>query len=198
MMGSHRFGEIESGVPRISRSLPTQRLRSLEQAGLIERRTESAGQPPNYHLTPAGQDLFSVIELLGEWGQRWVTSDIGPDDLDPSLLMWDMQRRISWDEVPDRRIVVQFDFSGLREERFWLLLEGREASVCKEDHGFEPDLLVEADTMCLHRVWLGQIDLAATLRRGQIRLHGSRDLVRAFPRWLKLGYFAYVRPQNAA
>src|SRR6185437_11640449 len=71
LLGSHRFSEIEAGVPRMSKSLLAQRLRFLQRAGLIERRLGVDGRGPEYHLTPAGEELWGVVEQLGVWGQRW-------------------------------------------------------------------------------------------------------------------------------
>lgn len=194
LLGSHRFSEIEAGVPRMSKSLLTQRLRFLQRAGLIERRLGAGGRSPEYHLTPAGEELWGVVEQLGVWGQRWANLELAPDDIDPDLLMWDLRRRINWDRVPDQRVVVQFDFSGIRSGHYWLVLERGEASVCLTYPGFEPDLLVSVDALAFHQIWIGHLDFATALHRQLIRIDGPRDLARAFPDWLALSMFAHVEP----
>lgn len=194
LMGSRRFNELEQGLPRISRSLLSQRLRSLEQAGLIERRSLPDGRSPEYHPTLAGQELYGVIFQLGEWGQRWLNTPIGENDLDPELLMWDMRRRIHLDRVPERRIAVQFDFSGARTGSYWLVLDRREASVCKSFPGFDIDLYVHADTMTMHEIWIGRRSFESAMRNHLIRLEGERALVRDFPHWLALSVFSHVEP----
>ena len=55
--------------------------------------------------------------------------------------------------------------------------------------GFEPDLLVEADSVALHRVWVGQLGLEQALREGLIEIDGPDELRRAFPGLLKLSLF---------
>src|SRR5688572_13011678 len=160
LCGSHRFGELERGLPRISRSLLTQRLRTLEEVGLVERRAGPGGRVPEYHLTQAGQDLYDVIVRLGEWSQRWFNPLLDLDNLDPQLLMWDIHRRLNGDCLPTRRVVVQFDFRGDRAGSYWLLLEPGAPSVCWDPPGFEVDLVVAADTMAMHRIWLGHQSLA--------------------------------------
>ena len=197
LLGSHRFGELEQGLPKISRSLLSQRLRSLEAVGLIERRPGRSGRGPEYHLTQAGEDLFDVIIRLGEWSQRWFSPLIDLKDLDPQLLMWDMHRRLHTDRLPDRRVVVQFDFRGDCTGSYWLVLEPGAPSVCWDPPGFEVDLRVETDTMALHRVWLGHQSLENALTRGDIALDGPRELTRAFPGWLALSTFAGVKPAAA-
>lgn len=197
LMGSHRFSEIESGVPRISKSLLTQRLRFLERAGLLERRRID-GRVSEYHLTRAGQELYGVVEQLGVWGQRWANLEIGPDDIDPDLLMWDLRRRINLERLPERRIVVQFDFTGNRLGSYWLILERQEVSVCYDHPGFEPDLFVSADTLAFHQVWMGHLSFAAALHNRLVQIDGPRELALAFPGWLALNMFAHIPPAPEA
>ena len=60
LCGSCRFNDIHRGVPRMSPTLLTQRLRKLESIGVVERRR--AGKSWEYHLTPAGEDLCGQAE----------------------------------------------------------------------------------------------------------------------------------------
>ena len=192
LCGSFRFGDIQNGLPRISRSLLVQRLRYLEGAGLIERRIGAGSRSPEYHLTEAGRDLYDVIIRLGEWSHRWFNPLLNEDALDLQLLVWDIHRRINTELLPDRRVVVQFDFSGALSGSYWIVLEPSGPSVCWNPPGFEIDLVVRADTMAMHRVWLGHQSFADALGKGQIELVGPRDLARAFPGWLALSLFAPI------
>ena len=99
--GSRRFNEIRSGMPLISRTLLAQRLRQLEDAGVIDSVPVSVGRGREYRLTAAGTELREVVERLGEWGQRHAAQQFVPDNLDPQLLMWAMHRRIDVSH-PDR------------------------------------------------------------------------------------------------
>jgi hypothetical protein len=141
--------------------------------------------------------LWQVLEPLGIWGQRWANQDIGPDDADPNLLIWDMRRRIHLDRLPARRVVVQFDFTGTHNDHLWLVLHPEEVSVCKDDPGFDVDLLVTCDTLAMHRIWIGHLTFPAALRRGLVRIEGPRELARAFPGWLQLSMFAHVVPAQS-
>src|ERR1700704_2554384 len=147
--GSQLFNEIHRGIPLISRPLLARRLRELESAGVITMEALSTGRGHRYCLTESGKEFHSVIEALGVWGQRW-TVRVDRKNLDPSLLMWNMRRRIALDSLPARRIVVRFKFDGLaatyRGARlFWLMLERPQVDLCIDDPGFEVDLYVEAD-----------------------------------------------------
>ena len=129
LMGSRRFSELEIGMAHIPRSLLTQRLRSLEVAGVITRKTEGNSKRAEYHLTEAGADLFEVVKRLGEWGQKCVNHNIEPEDVDPALLVWDMYRWVNTGLLPEERVVVQIDFRGAATGTYWLVLERPEPSV---------------------------------------------------------------------
>jgi len=199
--GSHRFSDLHRGVPRMSRTLLAQRLQQLEDAGIIQSVPRTKGRGREYFLTPAGEELRPVIDRLGEWGQRWARSQISAFDLDPGLLMWDIHRRVSTDRLPDRRVVVRFDFRGVPKivrgsTTFWLILQQRDVDMCLKDPGFEVDIVVDADLAAMTKVWMGDVRLGDARRAGLVRLDGRRELVRAFPEWLALSGFAGVeRPQ---
>jgi len=201
--GAQQFNEIHRGVPLISRPLLARRLRGLEAAGVITRRPLPTGRGRRYCLTEAGKEFHSVIEGLGAWGQRW-TVRVERRNLDPGFLVWNMRRRIARDRLPSRRVVVRFKFSGVAAAHrgprvFWLMLERTQVDLCIEDPGFEVDLYVEADLAAMAKVWLGDVPFESTLRSGQVRLLGPRQLAKAFPSWLMLSRFAGVpRPQRRA
>lgn len=192
LMGSERFNDLERGLPRISRSMLMRRLRSLEDSGLLKRTIDQKAAVPRYRLTEAGSELFDVVIGLGNWGQKWVNHDVGPQDLDPDLLLWDMHRRINVDQLPDQRVVVQFDLHGSHEQRYWMVFEKPDPSVCYQDPELEVDIVVDADTLTLHRIWIGRDDFISAIRRGSIVLDGPRELVRALPDWFALSMFAGI------
>lgn len=66
LAGPLHFNALERGLPGISRTLLAQRLRLLQQAGLLERQPGMCGGIVIYALTPAGQDLLPVVDALVE------------------------------------------------------------------------------------------------------------------------------------
>lgn len=136
-----------------------------------------------------------MLERLGEWGQRWAVDRLGPDDLDAGLLMWGMHRAVDVGSIPERRVVVQFDFRGLPKERYWYILQRPDIEVCLKDYGFDVDLFVTADLMALTKVHLGRLDVLRAIEEGLVELDGPMELRRAFPAWMGLNAFAkYGRP----
>lgn len=70
--GPLRFGELAKAVPGLSDRLLSQRLRELEDEGLVGREVE-AGSPVRvtYSLTEVGAELRPAIGELKSWAQRW-------------------------------------------------------------------------------------------------------------------------------
>ena len=120
-LGCGSFGEILEGAPGLSRTLLSQRLKQLERLGVVESAPKPDGRGHHYQLTTAGHDLFKVCVSLGEWGAAWL--EIAPEHLDPFVALWSMCNMLRRDRLPDRRLVIRFDFAGRqRPERYWLLI----------------------------------------------------------------------------
>ncbi|HEU4370193.1 MAG TPA: helix-turn-helix domain-containing protein [Methylomirabilota bacterium] len=203
LCGSRRFNDIRRGVPLISRSLLTQRLRELEEGGVLSSRPLAGGRGREYSLTRAGEEFRAVVDGLGAWGQRWAIKQFDPDNLDVSVLMWNVRRGIDLDRLPAGRTVVRFELRGVAARckgmrTWWLVLQRPEVDLCLKDPGFDVDLVVVADVAAIARVWMGQLTLAQAVRAGGMRVEGSRPLIQALPGWLRLSHYAHVeRPARA-
>lgn len=189
--GASHYNELERGLPGISRPLLSQRLRSLQMAGLLERRAGGSGRMVTYELTPAGQALQPVLETLVAWGAQWAFGEPRPEELDPLLLLWWIRGGIRGERLPPRRIVIEFLFSsGALAERYWLLLEKEDRSICLKPPGFDTDVFVRADLAAMYEVWLGRLTLDEALRNARIELDATPALLRAFPGWFAFSPFA--------
>lgn len=197
LCGSKHFNDLRRGVPLMSRSLLSQRLKTLEKAGIIARAQEESRT--TYTLTAAGEELRPVIDTLGVWGQRWARSQLESDDLDAGLLMWDVKRRIDTAHFPEQRTVIQFEFSDVPGVRgsYWLVGNREEVELCLKDPGFEVDLFVLSDLRTLTQVWLGDLGIDEALNSERIELHGARALRESFRSWFALSLLASVERPSA-
>jgi DNA-binding HxlR family transcriptional regulator len=198
--GSTRFNDLRRGVPLMSSSLLSQRLKSLCDAGIVERRPAGGGRAFEYHLSEAGRELAPLITLMGEWGARWVRSQLKPEDLDVTLLMWDMHRTVRPECFPARRVVVGFEVTDVAQgkRRWWLVSEGDAADLCMTDPGFEVDLFLFADLRTLTAIWTGDLTVGRALASGALEVDGPPELRRCLEAWLGLSAFAAVRSRRAA
>ena len=189
--GSRRFNELRRGLPRMSPTLLSKRLSQLVRAGLVERHPE--GHEVAYSLTPAGEELRPIVEALGAWGVRWI-GNLGEEDLDPSLLLWDMHRNVDHAAVPAGRTVVQFRFPDVAAPArwWWLVITADDVDVCDTDPGFEVSVTVSGDLRCLTRVWRGDLSWGEALGAGTVSIDGPSALRRSVPRWFVPSRFASV------
>lgn len=191
-LGCRTFGEILEGAPGLSRTLLSQRLKQLERFGIVGSAPKSDGRGRQYELTRAGHDLFKVCQSLGEWGAAWL--EIAPEHLDPFVALWSMCNALRQDRLPDRRVVIRFDFKGARSsERYWLLIERGETEICKTYPGPDEDLFITAESEAFVKWHAGRLAWTDAVRNRRIELHGPAWLVRAFPTWNARSAFAHIK-----
>ena len=195
LCGSRRFGEIQRGIPRISRTMLAARIRELADARVIERLDGDGG--PEYRLTAAGLELAAVVRELGTWGQRWLPRALAANELDPHALMWDIHRRVRRDALPEKPLVVRIELTDVRgaAARHYLLLRRSEVSLCTVNPGFPEELCLQATRRALIGWWRGDLTFRQALAAGLV-LEGRRDWVRAFPGWFERYLFAAVEPAS--
>lgn len=191
LLGSKHFNELRRGVPKMSPTLLSKRLKSLTRAGVVVR-TEVDGRT-TYSLTQSGQELGEIVEALGRWGVRWV-GELGEEDLDPHLLMWDIHRTIAIDEWPSSRTTVAFQLDGVavKASRWWLVVTDGVADVCDFDPGYEVTGTVETSLRTLTRIWRGDVGWSNALLDGTVAVSGPSDVRRAIPAWIGQGTAAAV------
>jgi len=197
LCGSHQFNDIHRGVPRMSRTLLVKRLNELKEAGLVDRHTGSSGFP-EYHLIDAGEALRPIVIELGNWGKQWVGTGVSLNDLDASLLMWDVQRRINHDKLPEQRVVVYFKFTDgpIKNREFWLILDQASADLCLKDPGHEANLYLTTDVETFTKIWLGDTDFKRAQLNGHLSISGPRHLCSKFSSWLGLSIFAGIKRER--
>jgi DNA-binding HxlR family transcriptional regulator len=186
LCGSTRFNDIRRGIPRISRTMLSERLQELTLVGAVARIDGEHG--PEYALTEAGKELASLVGALGTWGQRWLPRSAKDEDNDLEPLLVDMQRRVRFAALPKHPIVVRFEID--RQRRF-MLLKAAEASLCVHNPGFPELLCVRSRLSALVSWWRGDASFVQAQRMG-LSVTGPKKLVHAFPEWFERYQFAEV------
>lgn len=196
LAGSTRFNELRRGVPRMSPALLSQRLKELEEAGIVERvPIEREPGVNEYAITAAGRELKPIVEAFGCWGQRWVSSELSLEQLDASLLMWDMRRGLLRGTMPSRRCIIQFQFhdQSAAWRKWWIVANPDEPiELCQIDPGHEVDLYVRCDLRTMTAIWMGHERIGEAVDAGRLILTGPDRLVAQFQDWLGLSPFAKV------
>jgi len=195
LLGTTRFNDFQRGLSRISPTLLSKRLKGLEEKGLIVRKRSPGQERHEYLLTACGRELGPLIEHLAVWGMRWARGQMTDSELDVEFLMWDLQRRLQTEQLPDGETVLCFTFDDLeRFKTWWLVARGAEVDLCTENPGRDVDLYVNTGLRSLVEVWSGDLDLRTALRDKQIRTQGNVHLERTMSNWLGICLYADVRP----
>lgn len=195
LLGTTRYIDFQRGLSRISPTLLSKRLKALEEKGLIVRKRAPGQKSHEYFLTACGRELEPIIEHLAVWGMRWARGQMTDSELDVEFLMWDLQRRLQTDRLPDGETVLCFTFDELKQfKTWWLVACGEEVDLCTENPGKDIDLYINSRVRDLVEVWSGDLDLKKALREKLIRTHGNTHLARTMPDWLGICLYADVRP----
>jgi DNA-binding HxlR family transcriptional regulator len=191
--GTSRFNELRRGMPRISPSLLSKRLKEMEEQGLVERIVDQGSGTVDYVRTPRAVELHPILVALGHWAQRNIDAESALCDRDPATLMWLVRRKVDADELPPTRIVILFHFTDVpkKNSRYWLVAKpGVAVDLCLSDPGFTVDLYIDTQVPILTGILFGRCSLSLELEQERLRLIGAPRLSRTIDKWLKLSYFA--------
>lgn len=183
LLGCRTYGELRRGAAGIPGSLLSERLRQLEEHGIVRRTPNPRGRGWRYEPTEACFALRPVCDALGVWGSTWV--EMAPEHLDPYMALWGLCRGLSAGALPAERVTVRFELPAMprSQRRFWVLVQPPEPEVCVKPPGFEEDLVVTTEADWLARWVLGQVTLGQGMHARRVVVDGRRELVRALARW---------------
>jgi DNA-binding HxlR family transcriptional regulator len=196
--GPRSYGDFLTAIPLISKTMLSQRLKELATADVIRADAKEKGRGYNYALTAAGEAFRPMIEMMGEWGLKWGSGLIGPDDLDSKLLIWGIRQHIGRKDIAAQEFVLRFDFRGIPKggrnpRHWWLLIRQEEIEVCLKDPGQNLDVLIEADLAAFTKVWTGYCRVDEPLAQGLITFRGTKSAIAQMRRMLKLNDETVVR-----
>lgn len=187
--GSTRFNEIRRGLPGISPTLLTRRLKELQENGLVERIEDTAAGTIDYIRTEKATELDPILESMARWAQRHIEADIALEERNADVLMWNLRRRINVDYLPRHRNVIRFNFpdSAPPSSTFWMITKpGEPVELCVHDPGFDVDLYIETEVPILTGIYLGRRKLDREIESGRFFMSGEPRLSKTINRWLEL------------
>jgi DNA-binding HxlR family transcriptional regulator len=182
LLGPKRFTDLRSGLPGISANILTQRLRELDDAGIVRHdRLPPPASCQVYELTRYGRELESVIEALGRWALRSpsLTMD-GPRSTDSQLLFL----RLLFSPPAAAGMIADLGLY-IDGECFHVRIADQRIDVAR---GLPDrvDATIEAPLRTLHALLQGARSLDDLVESGDIRVSGERALVARLP-----GLFEY-------
>jgi DNA-binding HxlR family transcriptional regulator len=182
LLGPKRFTDLRAGLPHVSPDVLAQRLRELEQDGIVQRRKLA---PPAgsrvYELTDRGLELEPVVLALGRWGS---SAPFPPGEprlgIDSAILA--LRTLFDPDAADGLSASYELRFG---EERFQARVSEGRLEVARGSAD-APDATIETDTGTLSAVlWHGR-RIPEAMRSGDVRIEGSRRAVERFVRLFPL------------
>jgi DNA-binding HxlR family transcriptional regulator len=174
LRGGCRYTDLVHGLPGIATNLLTDRLRDLEEAGLVQR--EAAAPPVAttlYRLTEAGQELGPVLRALGQWGARFMAEPTGDEEF-----------RSHWLSFPVSEFLEDAEPSGpplqieVRTGDQPAVIDVRDGRVgMRLGSAASPDLVLDGPPPLVLGLLTGRLSLAEARRRG-LRTTGDQARLR--------------------
>jgi DNA-binding HxlR family transcriptional regulator len=197
--GASRFSELHRGVPLMSPTLLSRRLKQLEAEGIIERRRPTGGKTWTYHLTLAGEEFVPMVQALGVWGQRWSRRQLAENEVDLGLLLWTVERSVKADAFGKTRSVVRLNFTDQPsgKDLWWFVNADGRCELCLEDPGFETTLYLACTLPDMIRIIRGDLTLRSAVATERLEAIGSTQATKRLGRWLNLSPLAKIKSQRA-
>lgn len=193
VFGPQGFNELATGLPgRISRSVLADRLRKLENLGLV---AHAGGAP--YRLTAAGTELIPTIMSLRGWAETWLPDDPDMAERDPDVVLAWLARRADARRLPGRPVVMEFTTHHRHEHRWWLVLQrGAEPYGCLRDPLLDETryVYVRAAITTLLALARGRRDWADAIDDGMLIISGAPELANRVTEWFTPAAIAGARP----
>jgi DNA-binding HxlR family transcriptional regulator len=179
LLGPKRFTDLRTGLPHASSNILSERLRDLEQSGVIQRRKLPPPAASSvYELTEWGRELEPVVTKLGAWGARSPTApesqEIGPDSIVLAL-------RSLFDPEAAGEVDAAYELR-FGEQRFRVKIAGGELTLGRG--GVEEPIakIAFADAPTFAAVLAGQLPFDEALASGAAELNGSKQAAKRFLR----------------
>lgn len=190
--GAERFAQLQRGVPLMSPTLLSRRLRQLEAEHVVERRPATDGRGSTYRLTAAGREFVPLIEGLGAWGQRWTRRDLVEGEVDLGLLIWALERSVRGDAFGSRRHVVQLELTDQTagRRRWWFVHERGGTQLCLDDPGYEIHVYLSATLPDMIRIVRGDLGIDDAIAQTRLEVSAAVDDRRRVATWLNLSPLA--------
>ena len=175
LLGPKRFTDLREGMPNAKPSVLSQRLRELEEGGVLRRR--KLGPPARtyvYELTETGHRLEPVMIALGRWGRALPVGAGTAHHTEHFVLalkwVFDGSRADDLDGLYELRF---------GEDRYCAEVVGRDIEV-RRGEASQPDVVIESDAVTMEAVVFSGRAIEDAERDGRLTIEGDRDLASRF------------------
>ena len=197
-LGTTRFGGFQKAIPRMSPSILSKRLKTLEAAEIIIRKSAPTSQTADYKLTRSGRELGPIVENMAIWGMRWRKRSIAAQDCDVGGFMWDFHRTLNTEGLPDGETVILVQISDRTDlNTWWVIANGESVDLCPTDPGHNVDVYLTATLANLVELWLGDVGVREAVEAKTVFLDGPRHLTNTAQDWMAQSPLVGVKPASS-
>jgi DNA-binding HxlR family transcriptional regulator len=173
LKGPRRYTDLAGGLPGIGTNVLASRLRELEAAGVVaKRRLPPPAASTVYELTDYGAQLEETLHALARWGARSLGLPHTRDELDPDWGLNAFPALLYPERV--RHVTAVYVVRIGDEDVFTVGLDEGRLQVAMGAHG-EPDAALEMEFGTFYELGSGELDAAAAIEDGRLRVDGDRD-----------------------
>ncbi len=169
-----RYTDLQHGLPGIASNLLSERLKQLEEHGLVRR---EAAPPPVattlYHLTEAGRELEPVLAALLRWGVRFMPTPTGDEAFRSQWLAFPVSELLCDGEPDDPPAAIEVRTG---EQPTVIEIDGGEITT-RLGAAATPDLVLEGDAPAILGVLFGMLEVSDARTLG-LRTEGSTQVLR--------------------
>jgi DNA-binding HxlR family transcriptional regulator len=175
MLGPKRFTDLRTGLPHVGPDVLSQRLRDLEEAGvLVRRKLPPPAASQVYELTDWGRELEDVLMALGRWGAR---APAAPEGCGMSFDAHLLSLRTLFDPGLAEGFETALELR-LGDERFRAIVAGD--LTLERGEVSDPDAVVTTDHETLLAVSHRRLALNEAEASGDMKVEGDREAAERF------------------
>ncbi|WP_170406267.1 winged helix-turn-helix transcriptional regulator [Ruegeria arenilitoris] len=185
--GPRRYSELKRGVPLMSPSLLSSRLKWLIEEGVVAR-LDTGDKRPGYVLTDAGREFVPLVEALGIWGQRWTRRQLKDHEIDLGLLVWTLESTTNASAFGAKRCLIRLELTDQTDAKkyWWFLNRNGRCELCVEDPGGDVNLYLACTLPDAIYIVRGDIAPSKAIDTQKLEVLGDAWAKRAFTKWLNL------------
>lgn len=196
--GPRRFSELKRGVPLMSPSLLSTRLKWLIEEGVVARHDADDRQSA-YALTEAGRDFVPLVEALGIWGQKWTRRQLKAHEIDLGLFIWSLESNANPAAFGEKRCLIRLELSDQIDAKrlWWFLNQKGRCELCVDDPGGEVNLYMSCSLSDAIYIVRGDLSVETAIRSQRLEIIGDGWARAALTQWLNLGPLTQVASRRA-
>ncbi|HVF12265.1 MAG TPA: winged helix-turn-helix transcriptional regulator [Actinomycetota bacterium] len=184
LRGKQRFKDLQASLSGIAPNLLSDRLKKLEEAGLIVRQMFRQLPPRvEYDLTDKGRSLETVLHSLAQFGMiNMMDKPTRGEILDPGFIFDAMPAVFLPSAAHGVKATYRVDISGSQGGTWYVIISSKRCRVTTEDPTRVPDVWIKTDAKTWALLATGLIEPAVAESSGLLDVTGNRDLAERFDR----------------